>query len=79
LPGTLKKGLKTASKKISFITQLAPDIRKKENFTHIKRFQLLEVAQKVFNSRGLIERQKLLHKPKGTITFWTVTEIYRYL
>lgn len=40
---------------------------------------MLEVAQKVFNSRGLIERQKLLHKPKGTITFWTVTEIYRYL
>ena len=31
---------------------------------------MLEVAQKLLNSRELIERQKLLHKPKATITFW---------
>lgn len=67
LLGTLKKGLKIASKKISLVTQLAPDMRKIKRIKHINRFQLLEVAQKLLNSRKLIERQKLLHKEKSPL------------
>lgn len=53
----LFKVLKTSTNKISFVTQLVQDIRKKIKLKKIKdvsRSQLLEIGQRVFTNRELI-------------------------
>lgn len=64
-------------RKVSFVTQLAPDIRK-QKIRKIYRYKWVPVARgssKVFNSREPIERRDLLHKLKATVNSHDETQL----